>query len=76
MDSRFVFFSAQDGAVLVSVDSREVGRAGDTETLAGILCSNAITGGYCSSSIDFCEEEGFAPGAAGEMIQKALECFE
>jgi hypothetical protein len=75
MDSRFIFFTAQDGAIVVSVDSREVGTARDAESLAGILMQNGITSGYCSSSIDFCEEEGFEPGEAAAMIDSASNCF-
>ena len=75
MDSRFVFFTAEDSRVHVLVDHQEIGSASRVEELAGILMSNGITSGYCSSSIDFCEEEGFEPGAAGEMIAEAFDCF-
>jgi hypothetical protein len=75
MESRFVFFSADQGRIHVSVDRQEIGSASCAESLAGILMKNGITSGYCSSSIDFCEEEGFEPGAAGEMIAEAFDCF-
>jgi hypothetical protein len=76
--TRFVFCGAADGRVEVSVDQQPVGSASTAEELAGIFMQNGIAAGesiYCSSSIDFCEEEGFEPGAAGEMIESALDCF-
>jgi len=76
--SRFVFCGAADGRVEVSIDQQPVGSASTAEELAAIFMQNSVTAGesvYCSSSIDFCEEEGFEPGAAGEMIEAALDCF-
>ena len=76
--SRFVFFGAADGRVQVSIDQQPVGSAATVEGLAAVLMANQVAAGdgiYTSSSIDFCEEEGFEPGAAGEMIRAAFGCF-
>jgi len=75
---RFVFATADEGKIEISIDQQPVGSASTAEELASIFMQNGITAGesvYCSSSIDFCEEEGFEPGAAGEMIEAALDCF-
>ena len=74
--NRFVFFTAAEGKVEVIVDQQPVGSASTAEGLAQILMENSISAYddlYNSSSIDFCEEEGFAAGEAGEMIDAAFE---
>ena len=76
--TRFVFATADEGKIQISIDQQPVGSASTAEELAAIFMQNSVTAGesvYCSSSIDFCEEEGFEPGAAGEMIESALNCF-
>jgi hypothetical protein len=76
--SRFIFATAEDGKITLSVEMQPVGSATTADGLVGILeeigysRSDSI---YCSSSIDFCEEEGFEPGAAGEMLEEAVEDF-
>jgi len=76
--TRFVFATAEDGKITISIDQQPVGSASTAEELAAIFVQNSVTANesvYCSSSIDFCEEEGFEPGAAEEMIEAALDCF-
>jgi hypothetical protein len=76
--SKFVFFGAADGEVLVSIDQQPVGSASTAEDLARILMTNGVSTAddcYCSSSIDFCEEEGFESGAALEMIDTAFDIY-
>ena len=76
--NRFVFFSAADGRVEVSIDQQPVGSASTAEELCGILMKHGVSAAddcYCSSSIDFCEEEGFEVGAAGDMIDDAFRAF-
>jgi hypothetical protein len=76
--NKFVFFGAADGEVLVSIDQQPVGSAATAEDLARILMINGVSTAddcYCSSSIDFCEEEGFEPGAAAEMIDAAFNIY-
>jgi hypothetical protein len=46
--------------------------------LARILMENSVSTAddiYTSSTIDFCEEEGFEPGAAEEMIDAAFDIY-
>ena len=76
--NRFVFFAAADGEVLVSIDQQPALSAATAEDLARILMENSVSAAddcYHSSSIDFCEEEGFEVGAAGEMIAAAFDCY-
>jgi hypothetical protein len=75
---KFVFFGAAEGQVIVFVDSLQVGAASTAEDLARILMESAVSTAddiYTSSTIDFCEEEGFEPGAAGEMIDAAFDIY-
>ena len=76
--NKFVFFGAADGEVTVSVDQQPVGSAATADDLARILMINGVSTAddlYNSSSIDFCEEEGFEPGAAGDMITAAFDIY-
>jgi hypothetical protein len=75
---KFVFFGAADGEVTVSIDQQPVGSASTADDLARILMENAVSTAddiYTSSTIDFCEEEGFEPGAAEEMIDAAFDIY-
>ena len=76
--SKFVFFGAAEGQVIVFVDSRQVGAASTAEDLARILLENGVSTAddiYNSSTIDFCDEEGFEPGAAGDLIRAAFDIY-
>jgi hypothetical protein len=76
--NKFVFFGAAEGEVLVSIDQQPVGSAATAEDLARILMINGVSTAddiYTSSSIDFCEEEGFESGAALEMIDAAFDIY-
>ena len=74
--SRFVFFSAKDGQVTVSINHELVGTAGDSEQLVAILQKNGVTltdEMFQSSSVDFAAEEGFADDrGAYNIIEPAL----
>jgi len=73
--SKFVFFSADRSTVELTVDSVTVGRAYDASELCKLLISNGITrldDFFKSSSIDFCEEEGFVEGGAQKIIDRAI----
>ena len=77
--SRFIFATAEDGEIWLSVGQKQpVGSATTADGLVELLerigysRSDSI---YCSSSIDFCEEYGFEEGAAGEMLQAAVDDF-
>jgi len=72
----FVFFNALEGQIRVTIDGEVCGYANDAEQLLAILefyDVSAMDDLYTSSDVDFCEEEGFAAGAAGEIIQSAVE---
>ena len=75
---KFVFFGAADGEVTVTIDQQPVGSASTAEDLARILMTEGVSTAddcYCSSSVDFCEEEGFEPGAADAMIDRAFTIY-
>ena len=74
--SKFVFFSADRCTVELTVDSVTVGRAYDAGELRNLMISNGITRSddfFKSSSIDFCEEEGFVEGGAQRIIDRAIK---
>jgi hypothetical protein len=73
----FVFVGATDGKIELHVEKQRIGAAATAAELALLFAANNITFGqsiYCSSSIDFCDEEGFAaPGDAAMLVTEALE---
>jgi hypothetical protein len=75
----FVFVDAKEGHIHLSVDQKDVGRARTAPELALLFAANNISYGtsiHCSSSIDFCEEEGFEEGAAVDFVSEAIEMVE
>ena len=76
----FVFVNAKDSRIELHVEQQQVGSASSAAELALLFAANNITFGtsiHCSSSIDFCEEEGFAaPGDAAQLITAAIEMVE
>lgn len=74
--SRFVFFSANEGSIELHIEQALIGTAKNAEDLSKLLIANGVSFQddlSASSSIDFCDEEGFEPGEAGEIIEAALE---
>ena len=74
--ANYVFISCNNRFVQVYMNEELCGEAGNTENLAEIFVENNITAKddiYCSSSVDFCEEEGFEVGQVSEMIAEAIE---
>ena len=73
----FVFFNAEDSAISVTVEQHPVGSAYTAQQLADVLRSAGVPSTaefYCSSSIDFAEEEGFASAdVAHSLIENAIE---
>ena len=73
--SRFVFFSADEGSIELHIDQALIGAAKTVDDLSKLLIANDVSWNdmlSTSSSIDFCDEEGFEPGAAGYIIEEAL----
>lgn len=73
--SKFVYFSAEEGQIVLSVDQVEVGKFSTAKELAEALRPydplNADY--YASSSIDFADEYGFENYEdAGEIIDQAM----
>jgi hypothetical protein len=75
--AKFVFLNAEGGSIVVSINKTPVDCAFTAKELAKIFTANNVTADadiYCSSSIDFASEEGFANDeAAHKMINKALK---
>lgn len=74
--SKFVFLSASRSTIELHVDDDFIGRADDAGSLRKLLqdCGISFTDNVCcSSSIDFCEEEGFVPGGAMRIIRRAFD---
>jgi hypothetical protein len=73
----FVFLTAEDGGIVVSVNKNVVGCAFSAEELAEVFTANNVTADadiYFSSSVDFASEEGFATDDdAHAIINEALE---
>ena len=72
----FVFLNANDSKIELHIEKQHIGTAATAAELALLFAANNITYGtsiYCSSSIDFCEEEGFAAGAAEMLVTEAIE---
>ena len=72
----FVYVAATDGKIELHVEQQRIGAASTPSELALMFAANNITFGqsiHCSSSIDFCEEEGFEEGAAEMLITEAIE---
>jgi hypothetical protein len=72
----FVFVGATEGKIELHVEQQRIGAAASPSELALMFAANNITYGqsiHCSSSIDFCEEEGFEPGAAAMFVTEAIE---
>ena len=71
-----VFFSVSDGFVVCSINDEDF-MCEDAEDLVVCLKSNNITTAnsdmFCSSSIDFCEEDGMEAGTADAMIDDAFD---
>ena len=75
----FVFVDAKDSKIELHIEQKRIGAAATPSELALMFAANNITYGtsiYCSSSIDFCEEEGFAAGAAEMLVTEAIEMVE
>jgi hypothetical protein len=75
----FVFVDATEGKIELHVEQQRIGAAASPAALALMFAANNITFGqsiHCSSSIDFCEEEGFEPGAAAMFVTEAIEMVE
>lgn len=73
--TKFVCFSADRCTIELTVDAITVGRAYDAGELRKLMVDNGVTAmdDFCrSSSIDFCEKEGFVPGGAQRIIDTAL----
>ena len=75
--AKFVFLSAEDCSIVVSINKEPVACAFTAKELAEVFTANKVTLAdsiYCSSSIDFASEEGFKNDeAAHKMINKALK---
>jgi hypothetical protein len=73
----FVFLNAEGGSIVVSINKQPVACAFTAKELAEVFTANKVTADsdiYCSSSIDFASEEGFANDeAAHKIINKALK---
>ena len=72
----FVYVSATDGKIDLHVEQVRIGAAASPSELALMFAANNISYGtsiHCSSSIDFCEEEGFAAGGAEMLVTEAIE---
>ena len=73
----FVYVAATDGKIELHVEKQRIGAASTPSELALMFAANNITFGqsiHCSSSIDFCDEEGFAaPGDAAMFVTEAIE---
>lgn len=72
----FVYVAATDGKIELHVEKQRIGAAATAAELALMFAANNISFGqsiHCSSSIDFCEEEGFAAGRAEMLVTEAIE---
>lgn len=72
----FVYVAAAAGKIELTVEKQRIGAASTVAELALMFAANNISFGHaihCSSSIDFCEEEGFAAGAAEMLVTEAIE---
>jgi hypothetical protein len=77
-----VIFGASEGQIYINMDDggySQVDAAGIlfaendvTDSLID-LGANPTDNFYNSSSIDFCEEEGFEAGEAAEIVEKAID---
>ena len=75
--NRFVFLTAEEAQIVVLVESKIVGASGTPQGLAHIFDEHGIDSQrdsiYCSSTVDFCTEEGFCNhGDAHALIDAAL----
>ena len=77
-----VFFTVQEGAIRftmsdggsATVDAAGISYAENDVSDAMIdLGVNTTDTFICSSDVDFCEEEGFEPGEARVIIERAIE---
>ena len=70
-----VFFSVSNSNVVCSINNKEY-VVKTVKQLVTLLKTNNITNNnsdmYCSSSIDFCEEDGMLAGTAEVLIDEAL----
>ena len=75
--AKFVFLTAEDASIVVSINKEPVACAFTAKELAKVFTANNVSEAddiYCSSSIDFASEEGFKNDeAAHKMINKALK---
>jgi hypothetical protein len=73
----FVFVDAKDSKIELHIEQQRVGAAATAAELALLFAANNVSFGqsiHCSSSIDFCDEEGFAaPGDAAMLVTEAIE---
>jgi len=74
--NKFVFCSATDNKIDIAVDGVVIVSSKDVNVLAEAIAEAEISliadRVSCSSSIDFCEEEGFEPDEAIEILRKAF----
>jgi hypothetical protein len=72
-----LFINCTPGCLEVSVFGVDhLMKADSAKELAEVFASLGVTETteiYCSSSVDFCEEYGWKPGAASAMIQRAFK---
>jgi len=73
-----LFINCKHGCLEVySKLPNRLGRANSAEELARVFESIGVDVAtdeiYCSSSVDDCEEYGWKPGSAREMVCRALE---
>lgn len=77
-NTNYVFLNAEDCAIVVSVNNSVVGFAYNAKQLVELFIQhniNVLTDDiYCSSSLDFATEEGFATDScAHNIIDAALD---
>jgi len=74
--TKFVFCSATDNKIEIAVDDVVIVSSKDVNVLAEAIAKAEISliadSVSCSSSIDFCDEEGFEPNEAIEILRKAF----
>jgi hypothetical protein len=74
--TKFVFCSATDNKIEIDVDGEVIVSSKDVNVLAEAIAKAEISliadSVTCSSSIDFCEDEGFEADEAKEILVKAF----
>lgn len=74
--SKFVFCSASDSKIEIFVENDMIVSSNDVNVLAKAIADAEISliadQVSCSSSIDFCDEEGFEPEEARKILVEAF----